>query len=125
VSLEKSNNLLLPPDAYEDKCPWDKKQTLEQWTSGRVLRLTCTSNDMLPLAQAADFKPGIVKWKEAERDQLRAELDAAYFRLYGIDDDDIEYILGTFQGVRDEDEPHDGVGPTRKRIRDALEWIRS
>lgn len=113
----------LPPDAYEEKCPWDKKQTLEQWISERVLRLTCTSNDMLPLAQAADFKPGIVKWKEAEREQIRAELDAAYFRLYGIDDADIEYILGTFQGVRGEDEAHGGVGRTRKLIREALEWI--
>jgi hypothetical protein len=79
---------------------------------------------MLPLAQAADFKPGIVKWKEAERDQLRAELDAAYFRLYSIDTEDIEYILGTFQGIVDEDEAHGGVGPTRTRIREALAWIK-
>jgi hypothetical protein len=79
---------------------------------------------MLPLAKAADFKPGIVKWKDAERDQTRAELDAAYFRLYGIANDDIEYILGTFQGVRDEDEAHGGVGATRNRIREALEWIK-
>lgn len=114
----------LPPDAYEDKCPWDKNQTLERWVSERVLRLTCTSNDMRPLAEAAGFKPGIVKWKEAERDQLRAELDAAYFRLYGIDDDDIEYILGTFQGVRNEDEAHGGVGPTRQRIRHALDQLK-
>ncbi len=113
----------LPPDVYGDKCPWDKNHTLEEWISERVLRLTCTSNDMLPLAKAADFKPGVVKWKDAERDQIRAELDAAYFRLYGIANDDIEYILGTFQGVRDEDEAHDGVGHTRKLIRDALERI--
>jgi len=113
----------LPPDAYADKCPWDKKQTLEKWISERVLRLTCTSDDMKPLAEAADFKPGIVKWKDDERAQLRAELDAAYFRLYGIEEDDIEYILGTFQGVVNEDEAHGGVGQTRKLIREALEWI--
>lgn len=114
----------LPPDVYEDKCPWDKKHTLEEWISERVLRLTCTSNDMLPLAKAADFKPGVVKWKDAERDQIRAELDAAYFRLYGIADDDIQYILGTFQGIVNEDEAHGGVGPTRQLIRDALTWIK-
>ena len=113
----------LPPDVYDDRCPWDRKQTLEAWVSERVLRLTCTSDDMRPLAEAAEFKPGVVKWKEAERAELRAELDAAYFRLYGIGDEDVEYILGTFQGVRDEDEAHDGVGPTRRRIRDALERL--
>jgi hypothetical protein len=114
----------LPPDAYAEKCPWDKNQTLEKWISERVLRLTCTSDDMRPLAEAAGFRPGIVKWKEEERAQLRAELDAAYFRLYGIEADDIEYILGTFQEAVDEDEAHGGVGPTRQRIRDALEWIK-
>jgi len=114
----------LPPDAYAEKCRWEKKQTLEQWISERVLRLTCTSNDMRPLAEAAEFKPGVVKWKEEERAQLRAELDAAYFRLYGIGDDDIQYILRTFQGVVDEDEADDGVGSTRRRIGDALEWIK-
>jgi hypothetical protein len=89
-----------------------------------VLRLTCTSNDMRPLAEAAGFEPGVVKWKEPERDQLRAELDAAYFRLYGIDPPDIDYILSAFQGVRNEDEAHGGIGPTRQRIAEALAWIR-
>ncbi len=114
----------LPPDAYAEKCPWDKKQTLEKWISERVLRLTCTSDDMRPLAEAAGFKPGVVKWKEAERQQIRAELDAAYFRLYGINEEDIEYILSTFQGVAKEDEAHDGVGATRQQIREALAWIK-
>lgn len=113
----------LPPDHYDERCPWDKKRTLESWVSERVLRLTCTSDDMRPLAAAAGFKPGVVKWKDEERHELRAELDAAYFRLYGIGDDDIEYILGTFQGVRDEDDAHGGVGPTRQRIRDALDRL--
>ncbi len=31
-----------------------------------------------------------------------AELDAAYFHLYGIDRDDAEYILSTFKGIHDE-----------------------
>jgi hypothetical protein len=31
-----------------------------------------------------------------ERAEIRAELDAAYFHLYGIDRQDAEYILSTF-----------------------------
>jgi hypothetical protein len=114
----------LPPDAYAEKCPWAKKQTLERWISERVLRLTCTSDDMHPLSKAAGFKPGVVKWKEEERAQIRAELDAAYFRLYGIAEDEVEYILGTFQGVIDEDQGHGGLGPTRRRIHEAMAWIK-
>jgi hypothetical protein len=65
-----------------------------------VLKLSCTAEDMIPLAQACDFKgsrgDGVHIWKEEERAQLRAELDAAYFHLYGISRDDAEYILTTF-----------------------------
>jgi len=90
------------PDFYKQKCPWDKKQTLEKWISGRVLKLTCTSNDMIPLAEAVGFKPTVHKWDTAERLDLMAELDAAYFILYGIERNDVEYILSTFAGIRDE-----------------------
>ena len=32
----------------------------------------------------------------AELDPLRAELDACFFHLYGLDRNDTEYVLGTF-----------------------------
>jgi len=93
---------ILHPDFYKQKCPWNKKQTLEKWISERVLKLTCTSNDMIPLAEAAGFKPRVYKWDPAERLDLQAQLDAAFFLLYGIKRPDVEYILSTFSGVRKE-----------------------
>ena len=90
----------LPPDAYAEKCPWSKKETVEHWISERVLKLACTAEDMVPLAKACGFKglrgDGVHIWKETERAEIRAELDAAYFYLYGIKRDDAEYILSTF-----------------------------
>jgi hypothetical protein len=93
---------MFPPDFYKGKCPWDKKSTLEKWISDRVLKLTCTSNDMIPLAETAGFKPKVHKWDSADRLDLMAELDAAYFLLYGIERNDVEYILSTFQGLQKE-----------------------
>ncbi len=92
------------PDFYEDTCPWNKKQTLEEWISERVLKLTCTSNDMIPLAEAAGFKPKVHKWKTADRAKLMAELDAAFFIFYGIKRDDVEYMLSTFSGLKNDKE---------------------
>jgi hypothetical protein len=69
---------------------------LEKWISDRVLKLTCTADDMRPLAEAADFAGGVHPWNEEERLDLMAELDAAYFLLYGIERADVEYILSTF-----------------------------
>ena len=106
----------LPSDAYDGKCPWAKSKILEDWIADRVLKLTCTADDMRPLAQAAGFAPGVWKWKEDERALLRAELDAAYFHLYQLSRDDVQYILGTFQGIVKEDERADGEGQTRRLI---------
>ncbi len=104
------------PAFYKQKCPWDKKQTLEKWISVRVLKLTCTSNDMISFAEAAGFKPLVHKWDPAERIDLMAELDAAYFILYGIKRNDVEYILSTFQGLQKEAEDMFASHTTASRI---------
>ena len=57
----------------------------------------------MPLATACDFKgsrgDGIQIWKDTERAEIRAELDAAYFHLYDIDRENAAYILSTFSGT--------------------------
>lgn len=64
----------------------------------RVLELIYTAYDMTPLARDLDDEGEPFRWDENRRAQLRAELDAFFFRLYGIDDrDDVDYILETFQ----------------------------
>lgn len=113
----------LTPDTYDDLCPWEEKQTLEKWISDRVLKLTCTSDDMRPLAKAAGFKEGVHKWKEAERADLRAELDAAYFHLYGINRNDAEYILSTFQGMTEGDEGTFTPNSVASRVLDAYDAL--
>ncbi|MFI4917821.1 MAG: hypothetical protein ACIAS6_15110 [Phycisphaerales bacterium JB060] len=54
-----------------------------------------------PNAAPLDSVDGVHKWKDAERDELRAELDAAYAILYGVEAGDLEYMLSTFQGMTD------------------------
>ena len=38
-------------------------------------------------------------WNDQDRADLRAQLDAAYFHLYGISREDAVYILSTFQAT--------------------------
>jgi hypothetical protein len=64
----------------------------------RVLELVFTAYDMTPLARDLGEEGEPFCWDGDRRAQLRAELDAFFFRLYGIDDrDDVDYILETFQ----------------------------
>jgi hypothetical protein len=115
----------LPPDAYDKRCPWDRRATLETWISQRVLKLTCTAEDMLPLADACGFTGGsfqaeyggrLNKWDEEERADLMAELDAAFFYLYGITREEVEYILSTFNGIHDPPTLFPGDASVAQRI---------
>ena len=116
---------MLPPDEYERKCPWHGRQTLEKWISDRVLKLTCTADDMRPLAEACGMKTPAHKWRQDDRSQIMAELDAAYFHLYGVSRDDAEYILSTFSGTRRRDESETGRFRTADLILDAYDGLLS
>lgn len=107
---------IFPPDAYGERCPWNKRLTLERWISDRVLKLTCSADDMVPLAEAAGFDERIHKWKLDERAHLRAELDAAYFHLYGLSRDDAEYVLSTFTGTQRRDQSETGAYRTAELV---------
>jgi hypothetical protein len=56
------------------------------------------------LTEAAGFDPPVHKWKPDERAELMAELDGAYFRLYGLGRSDAEYILSTFPSSSEPDQ---------------------
>ncbi|HMN42553.1 MAG TPA: Eco57I restriction-modification methylase domain-containing protein [Phycisphaerales bacterium] len=126
----------LPPDTYADKCRWAKKESLEHWISERVLKLSCTAEDMLPLAKACAFTgsrgDGVHIWKDQDRAHLRAELDAAFFHLYAIERDDAEYMLSTFTNTgfipadrRAKGDPAWETGSTGEAILDAYDALGS
>ncbi|MFI5477930.1 Eco57I restriction-modification methylase domain-containing protein [Streptomyces rubiginosohelvolus] len=63
----------------------------------RVTELVWTAYDMTPLARDLGDVGAPFRWDETRRVQIRAELDAYFFHLYGISRDDTDYILETFQ----------------------------
>jgi len=66
----------------------------------RVLELVYTSSDLGPFARDLDdCGEDPFAWDPDRRASLRAELDAFFFRVYGIDGrDDVEYIMDTLLG---------------------------
>jgi hypothetical protein len=66
-----------------------------------------------PLARA---KPPF-RWHDCRRAQLRAELDALFFHLYGLARDDVDYVMDTFPIVKRKDEAaHGGHYRTKEAI---------
>jgi len=113
----------LHPVHYAKKCPWDKRSSLEAWVSERALKLTCTANDLKPFAEAAGFDPPVRRWDPDERAEIQAELDAAFFVLYGVGREDVNYILGTFAGMRSEEPNFPGSPTMTTRILDAYDRL--
>ena len=56
------------------------------------------------------------RWDEDRRFVMRAELDAAFFHLYGIDRDDVDYIMETFPIVKRKDIAAHGTYRTKDLI---------
>jgi len=99
---------VIPPDGY----------TPEQveFISSRVLELTYTAWDIQAFALDMGYDGPPFVWDEERRAQLRAQLDALYFHLYGLSREDADYILSTFPIVRRKDEARWGTYRTRDLI---------
>jgi hypothetical protein len=99
---------VLPPSAYDDE--------LRKFIESRVLELTYTAWDMEPFARDLGDDGPPFRWDEDRRFQMRAELDALYFRLYGIPRDDVDYIMETFPIVKRKDVQAHGTYRTKEAI---------
>ncbi len=59
----------------------------------RVLELVYTAYDLKPFAEDMEYHGDPYRWDEQRRTLLRAELDAYYARLYGLNRKQLRYIL--------------------------------
>jgi hypothetical protein len=82
----------------------------------RILELTYTAWDLAPFARDCGYDGPPFRWDNERRFLIRCELDAAYFHLYGIARDDVNYIMETFPIVKRKDEAQFGEYRTRRVI---------
>jgi hypothetical protein len=83
----------LLPSAYS--------QAAIEFIQPRVLELTYTAHDLKPWAEDLGYEGPPFLFDPERRALLRAELDAFYAHLYGINRDELRYIL----------DPSDVMGP--------------
>lgn len=107
---------VLPPDRYDEPTPWQPNTTFDGWILPRVLELTFTAYDIATYARDLGDDGPPFRWVPERRDLIRAELDAAYFHLYDIDRDNVDYIMETFKVVRQNDVKRHGEYRTKRLI---------
>jgi hypothetical protein len=76
-------------------------RTLNESIEPHALELVYTSHDLQAFARDCGYDGPPFTWDEERRPFLRAELDAYYAHLYGLNRDELRYIL----------DPQDVYGP--------------
>ena len=104
------------PRTYDGCPPWQDSCSLQSWIESRALELSYTAHDLASLAADLGDEGPPFRWDEERRFGLRAELDAAFFHLYGIERDDVDYIMETFPVVKRRDEQRYGTFRTKELI---------
>jgi hypothetical protein len=77
--------------------------SLRDWVTTRVLELSYTAWDVEAFAWDLGDNGAPFVWDEERRFKIRAELDAAFFHLYGVERNDVDYIMDSFRAFRNND----------------------
>ncbi len=116
---------ILFPESYSIAAFWQADAPLPDWIAARVLELSYTAWDLEPFAQDLGYDGPPFRWDVDRRCEIRCELDAAYFHLYEIERDDVDYIMSTFPIVQRKDEAAHGAYRTRDRILEIYDGMAS
>jgi hypothetical protein len=103
------------PSKFEEACGW-LGGAPSALVRNRVLELSYTAIDLEAFAAELSYTGPPFRWDEQRRYQIRAELDAMFFHLYGLERDDVEYVMDTFPIVRDRDVKAHGEYRTKRVI---------
>ena len=106
----------LRPEAYAMAAPWAASIRIRDWLLPRVLELTYAAWNLKAFAEDCDDDGPPFVWDPHRRFQLRCELDAALFHLYGVSRDDTAYILDTFPVLERSEEHEHGEYRTKRVV---------
>jgi hypothetical protein len=111
-----------PPAVLKDECVW-AGGPLSDWLALRVLELTYTAWDLEGFGQDLGYHGPPFRWDPSRRNLLRAELDAACFQIYGVERDDIDYVMESFPIVKKKDMALFGEYRTKRMVLECFEAI--
>jgi hypothetical protein len=106
---------VVSPGTYATNAPWLGLVTLAGWIRERVLELSFTAWDMEAFAGDLRDDGAPFRWDEGRRTLIRAELDAAYFHLYGLERDEVEHVMDSFEALRRREEKEQNFGEFRTK----------
>ena len=113
----------LHPEAYAMLAPWEPSTQIRDWLFPRVLELTYTAQNLKAYAEDCGDDGPPFAWDPKRRFQLRCEIDAAFFHLYGVSRDDTAYILDTFPVLEQSEKGEHGEYRTKRMVLDIYDAL--
>ncbi|POY04831.1 restriction endonuclease [Mycobacterium kansasii] len=109
------------PNDFAGATPWHGGITLGDWALSYVLELSYTSWRLKPYAEDLRDNGPPFRWDPDRRTLLRADLDAAFLHVYGLNRGEAEHVLDSFPVVRKYEERDLGEYKTRRLVLEAYD----
>ncbi|MEJ8278194.1 hypothetical protein [Pseudonocardia spirodelae] len=109
------------PTTFDRPTDWLPEQTLERCVLPYVRELAYTSWRLRPYALDMGDEGPPFRWNLERRALLRADLDAAFLHVYGLDRTEAEHVLDSFFVVRKYEVRDHGEFRTKRLVLDAYD----
>jgi hypothetical protein len=104
------------PDSFDKCAPWKSSVVLADWIRPFVLELSYTSWRLKPYAEDLSDAGPPFRWDSDRRALLRADLDAGFLHVYGLNRTEAEHVLDSFTVVRKYEERDFGEFRTKRLV---------
>ncbi len=111
----------MAPSFFAKPARWRHREHLETWLKPYVLELSYTSRRLAPYAEDLGDSGPPFHWDPERRALLRADLDAGFLHIYGLDRDEAEHVLDSFFVIRKYDERDFGEYRTKRLVLEAYD----
>ncbi len=109
------------PAHFQKSAPWRHREKLETWLKPYVLELSYTSRRLAPYAEDLGDSGPPFRWDPERRALLRADFDAGFLHIYGLDREEAEHVLDSFPVVRKYEEKDLGEFRTKRLVLEAYD----
>jgi len=113
---------VFPPQTFDQTF---QEQKLRDWVAERVAELTFTAHDLDAWGRDLDFAEEPYTWDEERRRELRVDLEALFFSLYGLGEDEVDHIFESFWSVKEDEIEEYGEYKLKQQVLDRLSEFQS
>ena len=109
------------PDTFDSPAAWQSSSKLAEWVRPYMLELSYTSWRLKVYAEDLGDEGSPFHWEPERRALLRADLDAGFLHVYGLDREEAEHVLDSFTVVRKYEERDHGEYRTKRFVLEAYD----